>query len=245
MMGETGAKKGGGFLFFFFFWDGICLMSDWNVLTSLIDLRERIAFLLANIVHLLYIRSFIIRQTKSLKKTGLVNFIDSRERFLQRHVRIRCMDEKDIDGPAELVSAVLRLLENGCSRASNSLRVETSCRLGVHCEATRCSGLAEDGLAGAVDVGRVDGFYACGFQFVECCAESGNVPEWTAWVDSRSTEYDFDSGHVGLSMGICMYVDNGTNVGSISVSFFWECLICPGDVPFYQLQVRVACLPDF
>lgn len=127
------------------------------------------------------------------------------------------MDEKDIDGAAELVSAVLRLLENGCSRASNSLRVETSCRLGVQCEATRCSGLAEDALAGAVDVGRVDGFYACGFQFVECCLQSGNVPEWTAWVDSRSAEYDFDSGHVGLSMDIWMYVDNVTNVGSISV----------------------------
>lgn len=156
------------------------------------------------------------------------------------------MDEEDIDGAAELVSAVLRLLENGCSRASNSLRVETSCRFGVHCEATRCSGFAEDALAGAVDVGRVDGFYACGFQFVECCAESGNVPEWTAWVDSRSTEYDFDSGHVGLSMDICMYVDNVTNVGSIRVSSFsGSCLICPRDVPFYQLQVRVACLPDF
>lgn len=221
-------------------------MSDWNVLTSLIDLRERIAFLLADIVRLLHIRSFIIRQTKSLKETGLINFIDSRERLLQRHVRIRCMDEKDIDGAAELVSAVLRLLENGCSRASNSLRVETSCCLGVQCEATRCSGFAEDGLAGAVDVGRVDGFYACGFQFVECCAESGNVPEWTAWVDSRSAEYDFDSGHVGLSMDMCMYVDNVTNVGSIRVfSFFGECLICPRDMPFYQLQVRVACLPDF
>lgn len=221
-------------------------MSDCNVLTSLIDLRERIAFLLADIVHLLYIRSFIIRQTKSLKKTGLINFIDGREGLLQRHIGIRCMDEEDIDGAAELVSAVLRLLENGCSRASKSLRVETSCRLGVHCEATRCSGLAEDALAGAVDVGRVDGFYACGFQFVECCAESGNVPEWTAWVDSCSTEYDFDSGHVGLSMGMCMYVDSVTNVGSISVfSFFGSCLICPRDVPFYQLQVRVACLPDF
>lgn len=221
-------------------------MSDCNVLTSLIDLRERIAFLLANIVHLLYIRSFIIRQTKSLKKTGLINFIDGREGLLQRHIGIRCMDEEDIDGAAELVSAVLRLLENGCSRASDSLRVETSCCLGVHCEATRCSGLAEDALAGAVDVGCVDGFYACGFQFVECCAESGNVPEWTAWVDSRSAEYDFDSGHVGLSMDICMYVDNVTNVSSIGVfSFFGSCLICPRDVPFYQLQVRVACLPDF
>lgn len=221
MMGETwGKRKKRGGAFFSFFWDGICLRSVWNVLTSLIDLWERIAFLLADIVHLLYIRSFIIRQTKSLKETSLINFIDSRERFLQRHIGIRCMDEEDIDGAAELVSAVLRLLENGCSRASNSLRVETSCRLGVHCEATRCSGLAEDGLAGAVDVGRVDGSYACGFQFVECCAESGNVPEWTAWVDSRSTEYDFDSGHVGLSMDIWMYVDNVTNVGSISVFSF-------------------------
>lgn len=239
-------KKGVGGFFFLFFWGGICLRSDCNVLTSLIDLRERIAFLLANIVHLLYIRSFIIRQTKSLKETGLINFIDGRERLLQRHIGIRCMDEEDIDGAAELVSAVLRLLENGCSRASNSLRVETSCRFGVQCEATRCSGLAEDALAGAVDVGRVDGFYACGFQFVECCAESGNVPEWTAWVDSRSAEYDFDSGHVGLSMDMCMYVDNVTNVGSIRVfSFFGSCLICPRDVPFYQLQVRVACLPDF
>lgn len=224
MMGETGAKKGGGLSFFFFFWDGICLMSDCNVLTSLVDLRERIAFLLADIVHLLYIRSFIIRQTKSLKEPGLINFIDGREGLLQRHIGIRCMDEEDIDGAAELVSAVLRLLENGCSRASNSLRVETSCRLGVHCEATRCSGLAEDGLAGAVDVGRVDGFYACGFQFVECCAESGNVPEWTAWVDSRSTEYDFDSGHVGLSMG--MYVRRQCNKCRFyqCVFFFWGVL---------------------
>lgn len=199
-------------------------MSDCNVLTSLVDLRERITFLLANIVHLLYIRSFIIRQTKSLKETGLINFIDGRERLLQRHIGIRCMDEEDIDGAAELVSAVLRLLENGCSRASNSLRVETSCCLGVHCEATRCSGLAEDGLAGAVDVGRVDRFYAGGFQFVECCAESGNVPEWTAWVDSRSAEYDFDSGHVGLSMG--MYVRGQCNKCRFyqSVFFFWELL---------------------
>lgn len=134
------------------------------------------------------------------------------------------MDEEDIDGAAELVSAVLRLLENGCSRASNSLRVETSCRFGVQCEATRCSGLAEDALAGAVDVGRVDGFYAGGFQFVECCAESGNVPEWTARVDSRSTENDFDSGHVGLSMG--MYVRGQCNKYRFyqSVFFFWGVL---------------------
>lgn len=217
-------KKGVGGFFFLFFWAGICLRSDCNVLTSLVDLRERIAFLLANIVHLLYIRSFIIRQTKSLKETGLINFIDSREGLLQRHIGIRCMDEEDIDGAAELVSAVLRLLENGCSRASNSLRVETSCRFGVHCEATRCSGFAEDRLAGAVDVGRVDGFYAGGFQFVECCAESGNVPEWTAWVDSRSTEYDFDSGHVGLSMG--MYVRGQCNKCRFyrCVFFFWELL---------------------